>query len=144
MNYQINEGKLTLIDDLIDESINIIKFPARQASLVISRAVLNQDQTEEAYFAWQMAALKRNMKRFLLGERKATILGVETENHKAIAAFETQLQFEQKGVVVHQLLLSAQLPSSMRLLVLTYAQGRPITELDKQFWQSIKTSFVAV
>ena len=135
MNYQINEGKLQLPDHYTDESINIIKLPIQQASLVITRTILKDKQTEEDYFLKQIAALKKNMKRFMAGDRLPTLLGCHS-------AFETQLQFEQKGVTLHQFLLTAQLPNTQQLLVFTYAQARALTETDKQYWQALKASFV--
>lgn len=141
MNYQINEGQLQLINDFIDESVNIIKFPSLKASLVITRTVLNSKQTAESYFLEQTAALKKTMKNFLMSERTPTVLG----NDKAtpIAALESQLQFEQKGVVLHQFLLTAQWPTPAHLLVFTYAQARPFNNDDEAHWQAIKAAFIA-
>ncbi|PWV54983.1 uncharacterized protein DUF1795, partial [Frischella perrara] len=59
-----------------------------------------------------------------------------------IEAKQVQIQFENKGVVLYQFLLTTVRPDSSHLLVLTYSQPRPLTEADNQCWQAIKDSFI--
>lgn len=139
MLYQINEGSFNFLTGVDDDSVNILKFTERQASLVVTRAELKNGQTEEDYFSKQVGELKKSMKRFLIGDRKPATLGSD----KPLEATEAQLQFEQKGTKLHQFLLIARLPES-RLLVITYAQARPFAPEDTEHWQSIKASFVPV
>ena len=140
-HYLISEGSLSFAEDFIDESIHILKFPAQAASLVITRALLDDKQNAESYIAKQMAALKINMPDFTAGERTVTELGCESDNIKALTAVEIPLQFTKNGTPIYQILLSTQLPNTNKLLVLTYGKTEPLSENDKAFWQALKASF---
>lgn len=136
MNYHINEGQFTLPFQYEDNSINIFKFPQRQASLVITRALLKKQQTADDYFDDQVAVLTQSMKNFIIDEREPATLGSEPP----LAGFETHCEFEQNGLKMHQMLLI--IPVEQRLLVFTYSQPRAFSAADLQHWQSFKATFI--
>lgn len=136
--YQFNEGQLILPEAYQDDSVQILKLPHKQTNLIITRTILKAQQTEDSYFKQQIALLKKEMRHLIVGDRVMTTLGGE----RAIEAKQVQIQFENKGVVLYQFLLTTVRPDSSHLLVLTYSQPRPLTEADNQCWQAIKDSFI--
>lgn len=136
MNYLIHDGELTLpgCDVIIDESINILKLPQLQASLVISRARLPEGMTTEAYLSGQLAKLKQDTRHFLCGDPVPAQLG-------DMPAMELSCSFEKQNMKVYQqLLCTQQMPA---LLVLSFTRPAPPDEAAMQWWQQVKARFVA-
>ncbi|MEO3988803.1 DcrB-related protein [Pseudocitrobacter cyperus] len=136
MNYLINEGTLTLPWAAEDDSVNILKFPALGASLVVTRAVLRDNMTVDNYITTQMAALRKSMKNFIAGDRITVPFSVDPA---AMNATEIHCEFEQQGQRLYQCLLISQ--SGQSLLVLAWSQTRPFTPADIQHWKDIRASF---
>jgi len=136
MNYITDEGTLTLpdCDDIVDETVNILKLPQRQASLVISRVRLAEGQSHEGYLSRQMGMLKKDSRHFLSSEPLPAMLG-------DIPALELTCSFEKQHVTIYQQLLCTQ--RSPHLMVITFTRLAPLDEAATQWWQQVKASFIA-
>jgi len=136
MNYFTHEGSLTLpgCDDVVDETVNILKLPQHQASLVISRARLSEGQMPDAYFSRQMVALKKDSRHFLSSEPVQVMLG-------DIPALELSCSFEKQNVKIYQQLLFTQ--QAPDLLVLSFTRLAPLDDTATLWWQQVKASFTS-
>ncbi|HGY3716624.1 TPA: DcrB-related protein [Citrobacter gillenii] len=135
MDYLISEGTLVLPSHIEDDSVNILKFPALGASLVVTRAVLQDGMTAEKYITSQMAALRKSMKNFISGDRTTVPFSIDP----VMTATEIHCEFEQQGHRLYQFLLVSQ--SGQSLLVLTWSQPRPFSPVDIQHWKDIRAGF---
>lgn len=136
MNYLMQEGLIAFPDNpvFMDETVNILRFPDYQASLVISRTRLSSGQTPDVYLSRQIAQLKKDCRHFLAGEPEPVLLGT-------VPALEISSSFEKQGVKIYQqLLCTQQFPD---LLVLTFSRLSPPDKDSVLWWQQIKASFTA-
>lgn len=134
MNYYIQEGSLTLpgTGHLADETVNILRFPQHQSSLVITRTRLAEGQTPQAYLALQLQQLKKEMRHFLADEPKETMLG-------SVPALEVSSSFEKQGVKIYQSLLCTQ--QAPALLVLTFSRLLPPDKATVAWWEQVRAGF---
>ncbi|WP_127956680.1 DcrB-related protein [Serratia microhaemolytica] len=136
MQYHMLEGVFTLAEEkeqIQDESLNILKFPARQSALVITRAVLPDGQSLDAYYQQQIAKLSDNLHHFQIDEKQPVTLAATAQ--PARQSYQTRCQFEQKGQPMHQCLLFSEMGG--KLLSLTYSQTRAFSKSDLAHWQAI-------
>lgn len=136
MNYLTHEGTLTLpdCDSFVDETVNILKLPQHQASLVISRARLSNGQTPDNYLSRQMSMLKKDSRHFLSSEPAPAMFG-------DIPALELSCSFEKQNVKIYQQLLCTQ--QTPGLMVMTFTRLAPLDEAATRWWQQVKASFIA-
>ncbi|MBZ4138045.1 DUF1795 domain-containing protein [Escherichia fergusonii] len=136
MNYITHEGTLTLpgCDGFVDETVNILKLPQHQASLVISRARLSEGLLTDVYLSRQIAKLKKDTRHFLSSEPVPVMLG-------DIPALELSCSFEKQNVKIYQQLLCTQ--QTPALLVLSFTRLAPLDEAATQWWQQVKASFAS-
>ncbi|MBW7621983.1 DcrB-related protein [Citrobacter portucalensis] len=136
MNYLTHEGTLTLpgCDNVVDETVNILKLPEHQASLVISRARLSNGQTPDDFLSRQMTMLKKDSRHFLSSDPVPVMLG-------DIPALELSCSFEKQNVKIYQQLLCTR--QEPVLMVMTFTRLAPLDEAATRWWQQVKTSFTA-
>ncbi|MEZ2603179.1 DcrB-related protein [Kluyvera intermedia] len=136
MNYFTHEGTFILpdCDDVVDETVNILKLPQHQASLVISRVRLAKGQSHDGYLSRQIAMLKKDSRHFLSCEPWPAMLG-------DIPALELTCSFEKQNATIYQQLLCTQ--QTPHLMVMTFTRLAPLDEAATQWWQQVKASFIA-
>lgn len=136
MNYLTDEGTLTLpdCDSVVDETVNILKLPEHQASLVISRVRLSDGQTPDTYLSRQMSMLKKDSRHFLSSEPAPSMLG-------DIPALELSCSFEKQNVKIYQQLLCTR--QEPVLMVMTFTRLAPLDEAATRWWQQVKASFIS-
>lgn len=136
MRYRSNELSLQLPGvRLTDQSLNILKFPDLESTLVISRGAIEAGQTLESTFTAQMAALKATAPDFE-EVRRATLRIGKSDN---IEAIETHTRFTQGEAHIHQYQLACRLPDDL-MVALTYARAAPFEAHDTEIWTRIKQS----
>ncbi|WP_446532604.1 DcrB-related protein [Providencia stuartii] len=63
MHYLFQEGRLTLPSDKYqDNTVNMLRFPALEGSISITREALSPDIELSDYLAGQLSAIKREIK----------------------------------------------------------------------------------
>jgi hypothetical protein len=93
MPYTINEATFNLPDsEMIDSSINIVRFPKLGTSLIIARSLMNEGETLETNFDNQIDKLKGQLSELRYQPKQATKLG----GGKGIDAFQISNQFKRE------------------------------------------------
>lgn len=62
-NLVLTEGVLSIPLEYVDESINIFRFP-NELSLILTRALLPEEQTLDIYINEQINTLRKGVKNF--------------------------------------------------------------------------------
>lgn len=138
MQYSAQDVQLTLpTSDIDDLSMNIIKFPETGVTLVITRGLLAEGLSVAESFDAQITKLRQQTKNFQSQGRRVSKAGVDSD----IAAVEIQNQFARGPEKVYQFQLACMLSESRRrMLALSYVKHSPLTEKDREHWESIKTT----
>lgn len=136
LNYQINEGSIRLAEGFSDESMQIIKYPSRQLTFVITRAQLQKDQTIEAYVNEQVAQMRMGMKAFQVTTRQVISLGGLYQGEH----LECHLLQGNQPIFNHLIVVARE----NQLLAMTFAQPKLFNETDLEFINTILESFIPV
>lgn len=134
MNYICQEGSIVLpSSDYRDNSVHIIKFPEKKASLSLARDSLADRQTAEQYLVSQIAVIRKGVKLHAMTDPVA----FTTES--GVKGWSFYCEPEQKGIHLYQYIAGYELDST--ILVMTYCQLHPFTNTDLQDWQTLKLRF---
>ncbi|MBS5192642.1 DcrB-related protein [Morganella morganii] len=134
MNYICQEGSIVLpSSDYRDNSVHIIKFPEKKASLSLARDSLADRQTAEQYLVSQIAVIRKGVKLHAMTDPVA----FTTES--GVKGWSFYCEPEQKGIHLYQYIAGYELDST--ILVMTYCQLHPFTDTDLQDWQTLKLRF---
>ncbi|MDO6410124.1 DcrB-related protein [Pantoea phytobeneficialis] len=125
--FALSEGVLNLPGAVQDHSINVLKFA--DATLVITRAWDIPVGDEEQYLSQQLAKIKRNMKKVVLGP-------VVDSDVAGLPAREVALRFENQHVMVYEKLAVARVND--HLLAFTFSRMQPFDADADAFWTAIK------
>ena len=129
-SFAISEGTLNLPDAWQDHSINVLKFPASDATLVITRAWNISPEEENDYLFQQLARIKQRMKKVVMGEQVTSTIAGQS-------AKEVKLSFENQHVMVYEQLAIARIED--HLLVLTFSRMTPFDADADALWNSVKS-----
>ncbi|WP_208510519.1 DcrB-related protein [Variovorax paradoxus] len=136
MDYLTQDFRLALPDTAHqDMSVNILKFPALSATLVVTRGAL-EGQTLEQNFDQQMKRLSQQVKNFHFHDRRAVTVGAASD----IPGLEIRNQFVRGPEKVFQYQLACQLPGVPVMLALSYVKAEPLGDADLAHWEAIKAS----
>jgi hypothetical protein len=139
MPYTINEATFNLPDsEMIDSSINIVRFPKLGTSLIIARSLMNEGETLETNFDNQIDKLKGQLSELRYQPKQATKLG----GGKGIDAFQISNQFKREKDHFYQFQLAFVVPDTLEVVSLTYVKNIPLAEAELKHWEQIKASFV--
>ncbi|EPY9202169.1 DcrB-related protein [Morganella morganii] len=134
MKYVCQEDAITLpSSDYRDNSLHIIKFPEKKASLSLTRDDLADGQTAEHYLVSQIAVIRKGVKLFAMTDPVA----FTTES--GVNGWAFYCEPEQKGTHLYQYIAGYELDDS--ILVMTYCLLHPFTDADLQDWQTLKLRF---
>ncbi|WP_341961243.1 DcrB-related protein [Pseudomonas sp. RC10] len=137
MTYRINEFQFALPDaELQDSSINILKFPALETSLIISRSFLADDETLHSNFDAQLKRLEQQVSGLRYQPPQAVRVGPAQE----IEALELRSQFSKAADNVYQYQLALVLPGTRKMLALSYVKAQPLGDAEAEHWTRIKLS----
>ncbi|WP_272690454.1 MULTISPECIES: DcrB-related protein [unclassified Providencia] len=134
MNYLFQEGSITLpSDNYQDNTVNMLRFPALQGSISITRDALSPEIELSDYLAGQLTAIKREMKNAVVKEPTA----FTTEQN--ITGCEIYCETKQKGISIYQWIAAFRVED--KVLVLTYSQIKPFSNAEHIQWCSLRNSF---
>lgn len=134
MNYLFQEGSITLpSDNYQDNTVNMLRFPALQGSISITRDALSPEIELSDYLAGQLTAIKREMKNAVVKEPTA----FTTEQNTT--GCEIYCETKQKGISIYQWIAAFRVED--KVLVLTYSQIKPFSNAEHIQWCSLRNSF---
>jgi hypothetical protein len=137
MTYRINEFQFALPDaELQDSSINILKFPTLDTTLIISRSLLADDETLHSNFDAQLKRLEQQVSDLRYQPVQRVRVGTERE----VEALELRSQFSKAADKVYQFQLALVLPSTRKMLALSYVKAQPLGVAEAEHWSRIKLS----
>ncbi len=135
--YRLNECQFDLPhEDVLDASINILKFAELGTSLIVSRGVLAKDETLRSNFDAQLNRLEQQVQG--LQCEPVQVLHIGAQQH--IQALELHSQFSNGTEHVFQYQLALTLPGTRKMLALSYVKAEPLGDADAAHWAAIKTS----
>ena len=138
MQYTINEATLNLPDStMLDATINILRYAKLGTSLVISRALMAENETLEANFEAQVKRLEKQVQELKFQTREQITIGPKGN----IPAIEAKNQFTRnKDEKSYQFQLACIIPGSKFMLALTYGKPTPLGAAEAMHWNEIKKS----
>lgn len=137
MSYRLNEFQFALPpSDLLDASINILKFPELGTSLIVSRSLLAEGETLQGSFDSQLKKLEQQVQELRYQPGVAVRVGTAQE----VDALELRSQFNKGNERVFQYQLALVLPGTRKMLALSYVKAQPLGDADAAHWASIKGS----
>lgn len=137
MSYRLNEFQFALPpSELLDASINILKFPELGTSLIVSRSLLAEGETLQGSFDSQLKKLEQQVQELRYQPGVAVRVGTAQE----VDALELLSQFNKGNERVFQYQLALVLPGTRKMLALSYVKAQPLGDADAAHWASIKGS----
>ena len=137
MTYRINEFQFALPpSELLDASINILKFPELGTSLIVSRSQLAKGETLQSSFDSQLKKLEQQVQELRYQPGVAVRVGSAQE----VDALELRSQFNKGSEQVFQYQLALVLPGTRKMLALSYVKAQPLNDSDAAHWASIRQS----
>lgn len=137
MSYRLNEFQFALPpSELLDASINILKFPELGTSLIVSRSLLAEGETLQGSFDSQLKKLEQQVQELRYQPGVAVRVGTAQE----VDALELRSQFNKGNERVFQYQLALVLPGTRKMLALSYVKAQPLSDADAEHWASIKGS----
>ena len=137
MSYRLNEFQFALPpSELLDASINILKFPKLGTSLIVSRSLLAEGETLQGSFDSQLKKLEQQVQELRYQPGVAVRVGTAQE----VDALELRSQFNKGNERVFQYQLALVLPGTRKMLALSYVKAQPLSDADAEHWASIKGS----
>jgi hypothetical protein len=135
--YRLNEFGFNLPPaDVLDASINILKFPELGTSLIVSRCQLSEGETLRGSFDEQLKRLEQQVEGLRCQPVQAVLVGGE----QGLEALELHSQFSRGADKVFQYQLMFVLPGTRQMLALSYVKAEPLGEADTSHWAAIKAS----
>ncbi|KPC30612.1 Uncharacterized protein ABJ99_1301 [Pseudomonas syringae pv. cilantro] len=135
MVYRLNEFQLQLPDsELLDASINILKFPALGTSLIVSRSQLADGETLHSNFDAQLQRLEQQVQDLRYQPAHSTRLGAD----QSIEGIELRSQFSKGTEKVFQFQLALVLPGTRKMIALSYVKAQPLGDAEVAHWATLK------
>ena len=139
MTYRINEFQFQLPPgELLDATINILKFPELGTSLIVSRSLLAEGETLQSNLDAQLARLEKQVQDLRCQPGVAVRLGPNQD----VEGVELRSQFNKGTEKVFQYQLALVLPGTRKLLALSYVKAEKLGDAEAAHWATIKGSLV--
>ena len=137
MTYRINEFQFQLpTTELLDATINILKFPELGTSLIISRSMLTEGETLHSNFDDQLKRLEKQVQDLRCQPGIDLRLGAAQE----VDAIELRSQFNKGNDKVFQYQLALVIPGTRKMLALSYVKAQALGDAEAAHWALIKSS----
>lgn len=134
MHYLFQEGRLTLPSNKYqDNTVNMLRFPALEGSISITREALSPDIELSDYLAGQLSAIKREIKNAVVKAPTA----FRTE--QGLTGSEIYCETKQKGISIYQWIAAFHVEDNV--LVVTYSQIKPFSNAELAHWRTLRDSF---
>ncbi|WP_249583072.1 DcrB-related protein [Pseudomonas viridiflava] len=139
MAYRINELQFQLPEsELLDATINILKFPALGTSLIVSRSQLAEGETLHSNFDTQLKRLEQQVQDLRYQPVQNTRLGAD----QSIDGIELRSQFSKGAEKVYQFQLAFVLPGTRKMIALSYVKAQPLGDAEAAHWASLKQTLI--
>ncbi|MCG6577165.1 DUF1795 domain-containing protein [Pseudomonas sp. AF32] len=139
MTYRINEFQFQLPPgELLDATINILKFPELGTSLIVSRSLLAEGETLQSNLDAQLERLEKQVQDLRCQPGVAVRLGPKQD----VDGIELRSQFNKGTEKVFQYQLALVLPGTRKLLALSYVKAEKLGDAEAAHWATIKGSLV--
>ncbi|QXI28450.1 DcrB-related protein [Pseudomonas vanderleydeniana] len=137
MTYRLNEFQFQLPDsELLDASINILKFPELGTSLIVSRSLLGEGEDLRSNFDSQLKRLEQQVQELRYQPRQDVRLGAD----QSLDAIESRSQYSKGADKVYQFQLAFVLPGTRKMTALSYVKAQPLGDAEAAHWARIKHS----
>ncbi|SIR25591.1 DcrB-related protein [Pseudomonas sp. A214] len=139
MTYRINEFQFQLPpSELLDATINILKFPELGTSLIVSRSLLADGETLQSNLDEQLKRLEKQVQDLRAQPGVAVRLGANQE----VEGIELRSQFNKGNEKVFQFQLALVLPGTRKMLALSYVKAEKLGDAEAAHWATIKDSLL--
>ncbi|MBD0706727.1 DUF1795 domain-containing protein [Pseudomonas sp. Fig-3] len=139
MTYRINEFQFQLPpSELLDATINILKFPELGTSLIVSRSLLADGETLQSNLDEQLKRLEKQVQDLRAQPGVAVRLGANQE----VEGIELRSQFNKGNEKVFQFQLALVLPGTRKMLALSYVKAEKLGDAEAAHWATIKGSLL--
>jgi len=122
--------------EYIDGTINVIRMPTLDASLVVSRGLLDEGETLESSIDLQMARLDKQVKNLHYTGKQPVMVGRQRD----IAGFEMHSRYIRGEALVYQYQLGLLAPGTRLMVALGYSCAHEPVETDIAYWETVKAS----
>ncbi|MBP0593855.1 DUF1795 domain-containing protein [Paraburkholderia sp. LEh10] len=134
-HYQTNEIALTLpAEEFLDSTLNAIRLPSLDASLVISRGAMPDGATLESVIDEQIQKLGSQVQDLHYAPRQVLKIGAGHD----LTALELRSRFTRGKETLHQYQVAFVVPGTRLLMALTYTRSSALTQADAEHWETIK------
>lgn len=135
MTYRLNEFQFQVPEsELLDASINILKFPQLGTSLIVSRSHLADGDDLRSNFDGQLKRLEQQVQELRYQPRQDVLLGADA----SIDAIEMRSQYSKGKDKVYQFQLAFVVPGSPKMIALSYVKSTPLGDADAAHWATLK------
>ncbi|CAN1606253.1 DUF1795 domain-containing protein [Pseudomonas sp. B21-028] len=139
MTYRINEFQFQLPpSELLDATINILKFPELGTSLIVSRSLLADGETLQSNLDDQLKRLEKQVQELRCQPGATVHLGANQE----VEGIELRSQFSKGNEKVFQYQLALVLPGTRKMFALSYVKAEPLGDAEAAHWATIKGSLL--
>ncbi|HDS1698572.1 MULTISPECIES: DcrB-related protein [Pseudomonas] len=118
-----------------DLTLNMLRFPNRQTTLVIARSPVANTKTLDEALEEQLNVLRKKSKALTITPAKVTRLG---SNEHPVDSREMAIQFMVGDKPHYQLQAACLIPGQQRMLVLNYSKPGPLSDDDISHWRALK------
>lgn len=118
-----------------DLTLNMLRFRARDTTLVMARSPVANDKTLDDAVEVQLRILREKSKAIIITPAKNAHLGADDH---PVEAREMAIEFLVGARTHFQLQVACLIPSQHRLLVLNYSKPGPLSTDDIKHWRAIK------
>ncbi|MBC3486940.1 DcrB-related protein [Pseudomonas kermanshahensis] len=118
-----------------DLTLNMLRFRARDTTLVMARSPVADDKTLDEAIEDQLQMLREKSKAMTITPTKIARLGVDDQ---PVEAREMGIEFMVGNKSHFQLQAACLIPGQHRLLVLNYSKPSPLNTDDIEHWRAIK------
>nr|BFE92940.1 hypothetical protein GCM10020185_34760 [Pseudomonas brassicacearum subsp. brassicacearum] len=140
MTYRLNEFQFQLPpSELLDATINILKFPELGTSLIVSRSLLTEGETLQSNLDDQLKRLEKNRSRTCAANRAPPCAWAPTRKSKPSNCAASSTRAMKK---VFQFQLALVLPGTRKMLALSYVKAEKLGDAEAAHWATIKGSLL--
>ncbi|WP_339483647.1 DcrB-related protein [Pseudomonas sp. RL_5y_Pfl2_73] len=134
-DYLTHDVTLDFADETPEDStLNVLRFQARNTTLVIARSPVGKHQTLDEALTAQLDQLRNKTQALSITPAQITHLG----HQQQVEGREMAVQFMTGDKPNFQLQAACLIPGQHRMLVLNYSKQGPLSDGDITHWRAIK------
>ena len=118
-----------------DLTLNMLRFRARDTTLVMARSPVANDKTLDQAIYDQLRMLRKKSGAMTITPTKIARLG---GGEHSVEAREMAIEFKVGDTPNFQLQAACMIPGQHRLLVINYSKPSPLSSDDIEHWRAIK------